>query len=447
MKDNFLANGGCRDFRTFINSERLFSVQDDYPIQTDRYIIEVKQNMKAVFLTQYYPPEVGAPQSRISELVRRFADRGHDITVLTAMPNYPSGKILPGYSGLLRVERDGKSRIVRTFIYPTIKADLLRRLASYLSFVVSSPAFGLFLLSRGDYMIVESPPLFLGISGFILSRVKRMKMIFNVSDLWPESAVHVGAIKREGLAFRVSETLESLLYKSAWLVSGQSKTIVGSIKARFPSVETFHLSNGADTTRFRPDLSETNIRQSLSPNDECTVVYAGLHGLAQGLEQILAAAKSFSENSGCRFVLVGDGPDKKSLVSQAENMASKNVFFWPPRPSEEMPALLCSADIIIIPLKKYIPGAVPSKLYESMASARPVVLVADGEAAEIVRRHNAGIVVAPGDIAGIVRAIELLCRDKTLRETLGANGRIAAERNYDRKSIADRFIEFLENRN
>ncbi|HET6272575.1 MAG TPA: glycosyltransferase family 4 protein, partial [Bacteroidota bacterium] len=171
--------------------------------------------MKIVFLTQYYPPEIGAPQNRLSELAMRFARRGHDVVVLTAMPNYPKGEIYPGYGGLYRKETRDGVKVIRTFIYPTQRADYLHRLANYFSFVLSSAVFGSFFLPRTDYLLVESPPLFLGMSGFWLSRLKGSCMIFNVSDLWPESATRLGILRPDGMAYRSSAWLEGFCYRRA----------------------------------------------------------------------------------------------------------------------------------------------------------------------------------------------------------------------------------------
>ena len=162
-------------------------------------------------LTQYYPPEIGAPQVRLSELAAHFVQRGHSVTVLTAMPNYPTGKIYPGYSGLLRREhRDGVS-MIRTFIYPTQKTDFMPRLMNYFSFVLSSATLGSALLGRADYLLVESPPLFLGLSGFWLSRLKHARLIFNVSDLWPETAVRLGILQPGSLACRSERSGRGIL--------------------------------------------------------------------------------------------------------------------------------------------------------------------------------------------------------------------------------------------
>ena len=400
--------------------------------------------MKIVFLTQYYPPEIGAPQNRLSELAMRFARRGHDVVVLTAMPNYPKGEIYPGYGGLYRKETRDGVKVIRTFIYPTQKVDYLHRLANYFSFVLSSALLGSFLLPRADYLLVESPPLFLGMSGFWLSLLKRARMIFNVSDLWPESATRLGILRPDGMAHRLSTWLEGFCYRRAWLISGQSKGILSSITDRFPSSLTYHLSNGVDSTRFGPQERKQATHDNMSRNGEVVALYAGLHGLAQGLDQVLDAAGRLRDSQGYRFVLIGDGPEKRALMQRARKEQLASVSFLDPVSSAEMPALVASADIVLVILKTYIPGAVPSKLYEAMASGRPVVLVAEGEAAQIVQENNAGLVVKPGDVDGLAKAIRRLCENSLLREELGQNGRRAAERTYDRTMIANRFVDYLE---
>jgi glycosyltransferase involved in cell wall biosynthesis len=395
-------------------------------------------------LTQYYPPEVGAPQARLSELACHFIRRGHAVSVLTAMPNYPTGKIYPGYGGVIRREQSQGADIVRAFIYPTLTPRLLPRLMNYFSFVISSAVTGSVLLRRADYLLVESPPLFLGLAGVWLSVFKRARMIFNVSDLWPESAVRLGVLRPSGAAFRFAAELERFCYARAWLITGQSRSILSDIKDRFPERPTFHLSNGVDTEVFDARRKCAEARSALDGDGNIVVLYAGLHGLAQGLDQVLDAAEALRNDSKLRFVLIGDGPEKEALVEKALARELKNVTFYPPRPASEIPSLLAAADIVVVPLKTYIPGAVPSKLYEAMASARPVVLIAKGEAADIVHDHSAGIVVDPGDTDGLVEALRLLRDQPSLRRSLGENGRCAAERCFDRADIARRFIDHLE---
>ena len=400
--------------------------------------------MKVAILTQYYPPEIGAAQVRLSALARGFVRRGHQVTVVTAMPNYPAGRLQPGYHGLWRREQQDGVSVIRSFVYPTQRTDFAHRLTNYFSFVFSSAVFGSFLLREADYLIVQSPPLFLGLTGIWLSRLKGTRMVFNVSDLWPESAVRLGVLRTDSTAYRLSAGLERLCYRQAWAVSGQSHEIVADISRRFPHCRTVHLSNGVDTETFRPASPTTAAKQLLGSDGRCVVLYAGLHGVAQGLELVLDAADALSPDGGLNIVLLGDGPHKAKLVRRVQESTARAVRFLDPRPHAEMPGVLAAADVVLVALARHIPGAVPSKLYEAMSSGRPVVLIADGEAAQIVRKHGAGLVVRPGDLAGLVRALRTLAADAGLRRRMGANGRAAAVRNFDRTQIVGRFIDFLE---
>ena len=269
-------------------------------------------------------------------------------------------------------------------------------------------------------------------------------MVFNVSDLWPESAVRLGVLRTDSTAYRLSAGLERLCYRQAWAVSGQSHEIVADISRRFPHCRTVHLSNGVDTETFRPASPTTAAKQLLGSDGRCVVLYAGLHGVAQGLELVLDAADALSPDGGLNIVLLGDGPHKAKLVRRVQESTARAVRFLDPRPHAEMPGVLAAADVVLVALARHIPGAVPSKLYEAMSSGRPVVLIADGEAAQIVRKHGAGLVVQPGDLAGLVRALRTLAADAGLRQRMGANGRAAAVRDFDRTKIVGRFIDFLE---
>ena len=399
--------------------------------------------MRIAIHTQYYPPEMGAPQARLSELATRFVTRGHEVYILTAMPNYPGGKIHHGYGGVLRREELDGARVIRTCIYPTKSVGILRRLASYFSFVVSSALCGSFSLPRVDYLLTESPPLFLGISGFILSRLKGVRWIFNVADLWPESAVELGVLS-DGPGLRMARALEAFCYRKAWLVSGQSRGILDSIERRFPEVATHHLSNGVDPERFHPGLAPDRDRFELGRNGGCVALYAGLHGMAQGLDQLLEAGARLRDYGALRIVLAGDGPAKEALKARAEALGLENVRFLDPQPRAIMPQLLASSDVAVACLKRPMLGAVPSKIYEAMGAGRPLVLAAEGEPAEIVLESGAGLVVAPGDVEGLAEALRRLAESPDERREMGKRGRRAAETRFHRRKIADAFIDRLE---
>jgi len=285
--------------------------------------------------------------------------------------------------------------VVRTFIYPSQSADLMRRLANYFSFVSSSLLLGGVQIHDSDYLLTESPPLFLGITGYLLSRWKRARWIFNVSDLWPESAVRIGMV-RPGLALCVSEWLEAFCYTHARLVTGQSQSILASIQARFPNARTYLFSNGVDVKRFRSEMASDEALSLLHTNGNCVALYAGLHGLAQGLDQVIDAAAKTQQDQNLQIFLLGDGPTKAHLIQDAQARRLTNIHFLDPIAPEEMPGWIAAADIALVTLKTYIPGAVPSKLYEAMGAGKPVILVASGEPAEIVNKYRAGIAVEPG---------------------------------------------------
>ena len=319
---------------------------------------------------------------------------------------------------------------------------MLPRLASYLSFALSSGVAGSLLLPRLDFVMVESPPLVLGISGCWLSWVRRARLIFNVSDLWPASAANLGVIAPTGIAYRVASRLEAACYRWAWLVTGQSREIVADVSSRFPECRTYYLPNAVDTGLFHPGRASASVRARLAPDSSCIALYAGLHGLAQGLSLVLDAAELVGSSVG--VVFVGDGPEKPALQRDAARRALTHVAFHEPVPRPAMPETVASADILLVPLRTHIPGAVPSKLYEAMACGRPVILVAEGEACDIVRKWDAGLVVRPGDISGLVTALRRLADDPGLRARLGANGRRGAEEELDRHTIGTRFIDYLE---
>lgn len=404
--------------------------------------------MRITILSQYYPPEIGAPQNRLSLLAEALVRRGHQVTVLTAMPNYPTGKIYPGYKGGLHRETIKGVQVIRTFIYPAQSPRLIPRLSNYFSFVLSSAMLGSFLLKPCDYLLVESPPLFLGLSGLWLSKLKDARLIFNVSDLWPESVVQLGMLDRNSLTYRVCEKLEAFFYHKAWLVSGQSKGILANINKRFPDCKTYLLSNGVDLDLFGPQKSTANARELLTGESKAgfVVLYAGLHGLAQSLENVIEAAEALTPDPSVQIVLVGDGPEKDNLVAQSIQRNLTNLKFLNPLPANAIPALLASSDALLVTLKKDLTGAVPSKLYEAMGSGRPVILMAGklSEPGEIVAQNKVGLVITSGDSAGLAEAIRLLAESPELCRTFGTNGRLIAQEKFNRTRINDQFIDFLE---
>lgn len=399
-----------------------------------------------IILTQYYPPEIGAPQARLSEMAKRMRTAGYKVTVLTAMPNYPLGHYYPGYGGWFRRETRDGIEVLRVPIYPTKRVEMMPRLSNYFSFIVTSVFWGALKLPRAGYLMVESPPLFTGLAALLLAKLKGARLIFNVSDLWPDSPVRLGVL-HPGLTLSLARWLERVFYRHAWLVTVQSEETLANIHQRFPRVPLHHLSNGVDLNVFAPERRTAIARTRLTGGDPDAVVavYTGLHGLAQGLNQLLLAAGQLRDLPHFRLVLVGDGPEKDQLLALKQRLRLDHVFFFDPVPQQEVPALTASADIAVIPLRIRLPGAVPSKLYEAMACGLPALVVAQGEPADIVEETHSGVAVASGDIAGLEAALRRLIADPALRASLGATGRTVAGTRFNRNIIVDQFIQRLTN--
>ena len=400
--------------------------------------------MRIAILTQYFPPEMGAPQGRLYELAVRLQARGHTLTILTAMPNYPTGRIFDDYRGrwFCREVMDGL-RVFRTPIYPSKSSNLLVRLASYMSFVTSSLLMGTWSLGKQDLLIVESPPLFLGLSGVPMARLIHAKMVLTASDIWPDVAVRMGNVISEKQA-RLLEKLEGWVYRHSACVALTNPGAVEQVQRRFPAVPCGVISNGVDTAFFRPDLRSDEVRRELGVKPgEFAVGYCGLHGIFQGLEVVVRAAERLRDHPEIRFVLVGDGPTKEALIAQAREAGLSNVAFYPRQPKARMPAILASMDVSLIPLAASLPGTMPSKVYEALAAGVPILATAGCEAEQLVRRYAIGRLFEAGNAEQTTEAILELSTNRELRKQIRASS-VELARRFDRNTITERTEKLLQ---
>lgn len=403
--------------------------------------------MKILILTQYFPPETGAPQNRLFEIAIRLQAAGDEITVLTAMPNYPKMKIFEGYRGKLFSSEDIQGiKVYRSFIYVSKSKAVIARLLNYFSFVFSSMLRGLFIRKKFDYIICESPPLFLGISAVFLSRLKGAKLIFNVSDLWPESAEKLGIVTNQFL-LKNAEKLELWLYKKSFIVSGQTQGILKSITERSPQKNLFWLPNGVDLDFYKP---ENYTRQWRDENgfesDDLLILYAGIIGHAQGLEVIIKAAEQTKDIPQMKWLLVGDGPVKADLQSLAKELNLPNVFFFPNQEKKNMPFIVKACDITAVPLKR-LPlflGAIPSKIFENLAMEVPVLLGVEGEAKTLfIEEGKAGLAFEPDNHFDLAEKARHLFINRAEIQSLGKNGRKYVFEYFNRNTLALKFREYL----
>jgi glycosyltransferase involved in cell wall biosynthesis len=405
--------------------------------------------LKLLILTQYFPPEVGAPQNRLFELAVRLQKLGVEITVLTAMPNYPQMEIYAGYGGKkYSFEEIQGLKVHRSFIYVSKNRSVISRLRNYFSFVWSSARASSRLAKQYDFLFCESPPLFLGYSALYISRKKDARLIFNVSDLWPESAEKLGVINNRFL-LKQAYRLEEKLYKRSALVTGQTQGICKNISSRFPDVRTYWLPNGVDLSFYNPDAISKGKWRKKNDYKENDVIflYAGIIGIAQGLDVILRAAEKLKTRSNIHFALMGAGPEKERLLRLKTELELKNVRFFEAVPKTEMPFILRDVNAAVVPLRKLelFLGAIPSKIFESLAMRLPLVLGVQGEAkALFIDSAGAGIAFEPEDHHELVQAVEKFVNEPELVNLMGDRGRKYVMEKFNREKIAADLLSELK---
>jgi colanic acid biosynthesis glycosyl transferase WcaI len=398
-----------------------------------------------LFVTPYYPPEKTPPAIRISEMAKCLLKRGYQVTVLTTFPNFPSGVVSPEYRGhvIKREVQDG-IHVVRVWSYITPNKGFLRRILAQLSFGCIAPFLGWKHVGRPDVIIVESPPLFNAIGGRLLAWGKRCPFIFTVADLWPDAAIQLGVL-RNSLLIRLSRWLERSTYQKASFVWAVTNGIRKKLVERGLSPErVFLLTNGVDTTRFRP-IEQAQARAELGWDDRFTILYAGTHGLVYGLEILLDVAERLGDRSDMHIIFAGDGVTKADLMEKAHERQLHNVTFLDAQPHERMPLLLNAADVCPIPIRN-VPIAnitLPAKMFEIMACARPILLGLGGEARKLaVQEAHAALYVEPENVDALLSAILYLREHPEVATALGQHGRAFVTEHFDR----DHLVSILEER-
>lgn len=402
--------------------------------------------MRILMLTQYFPPETGAAQVRLLEIAKGIRAAGHEVEVVTAFPNHPEGIIPAPYRGRFfrRDEVEGIP-VYRTWIYPVPRGSFWKRLLNYFSFVFSA-AWGILKAGPADYLFVESPPLFIGFTVMFARRVKRAKVIFNVSDLWPESAVSLGLVTNNTL-IGLTTRLEEHLYKISWRISTQTEGIVRTLQERgIPAEKLVLLPNGVDPALFQPGDPERRLVQELDLEGKFVILYAGTMGYAHGLEVALRAAdilRRKEEGRDVVFLFVGDGSERPRLAKTAQELGLDNIRWVPFQPLGEIHRYYNLADVSLSTLRRYklAEGVRPSKVFPGLASAKPLIYVGEGEGAKIIRESGGGLVLPPEEPERLAEAVLTLKSDPGLREEMGRQGREYVIRHYDWQSLVRRWLE------
>ena len=369
--------------------------------------------MKIVLLTEYYKPEMGASQNRLYEMVMGLKDAGNEISVVTGMPNYPTGKIFDSYKGKFKsLEIIDGVFIKRFWLYASNSKKSIPRILNMISFTITALCALPYLIKiKPDYLIVESVPLPITVTARLLARLCGAKLVGNVPDLWPLTAKEMGAMSGDSLLYKFLEKVERRFYKKSYIILGQSQQIVDYIKEH-GGKEVYLFRNGVDNRRF------ANVERTR--NDERFVItYAGILGYAQGLYE-LCQNVNFNE-VGAEFHIYGAGGEQEQIEAFLKENPDRGVFYHGTVSREDVPQVLVNSDATLVPLIKQIYGAVPSKIYESMAAGLPILFSGEGEGQRIVEKYQIGLVAAAKDYAKIQENIKTLASNKELRETMRMN--------------------------
>lgn len=411
--------------------------------------------MRLRILTHYYPPEVGAPQVRLAALARGLAQAGAEVTVHTGFPHYPDGEIKPPYRNRpLRVEEVDGVRVMRSWVYAAPNRGFARRLANHASLataaLAAAPAGG-----PADVLLVETPPLLLAGAAVAYARAKRARLVLNVADLWPDSAVEMGTLGSPR-AIAAARRLERGAYRRAAAIACPTEGIFAALRGRPESAAKASLIRPAvDLDRFAgaavdfvraigPTKSAAaNGRPGGDGPQPLRVLYAGTVGLAHGLGTLLDAAAEL--DPPLAVTIAGDGAEAPALRSRLARSGPAGVRMLGAVPAERVPSLYAETDVAVVMLRDLpiFEGALPTKMLEAMAAARPVVLAARGEAARLIEAESCGVVVPPENPRALAEALTALAADPARRAAMGAAGRRAAERDFGREAWLGRWQDLL----
>lgn len=403
--------------------------------------------MHILFLSDNFPPEVNAPASRTFEHCREWVKAGNSVTIITCAPNFPKGKVFEGYRNRLwQTETIDGIRVVRVWSYITRNEGFARRTLDYMSFMVTAFIAALFI-RRVDVIVGTSPQFFTACAAYATSFTKRRPWVFELRDIWPESIRAVGVIEKGRLISQL-ERLELFLYRKATAVIAVTNAFKENLINRGIDAEKiFVVTNGVDKSRFLPIPKDQELLSRLKLTDSFVVGYIGTQGLAHGLDTLIDAAKVLStleRATRIRILMLGDGACRERLLARVKDENLSNVLFIETVSKDEVTRYWSILDTSIIHLRRsdLFKTVIPSKLFECMAMAIPVLHGVEGESADIVLQHQVGLTFEPENHLALVDRILFLHDDWGVRDQLSRNGPIAAQ-HFDRNELANKMLAII----
>ncbi len=402
--------------------------------------------MRILFLSHYFPPEVNAPASRTHDHARRWVAKGHEVTVITGVPNHPTGVLFPGWKNRWLQESEVAGvRVIRTWMYLTPNQGVLRRSLNYLLFAVTAV-----LASRrvgaADVVVATSPQFFCGLAGAVVARLKRCPFVLEVRDLWPDSIVALGQL-RSPHAIRVLESVETWLYRSASGIVVNTRSFIDHIASKGVPRERIELVyNGVDPELFRPMPVDRELLRAHGLEDRFLVAYIGTLGMAHGLMTLVDCAERMQDQREIVFALIGEGADRARLEEQIRRRKLGNIQLLGLRPRDEIPSWIASVDLLLVMLRDLpvFRTVIPSKIFEFLAQEKPVIVAAPrGEFRDLMEEAKSAFVIEPersDQLSAAIESIRAASEDAAAR---ARSGRDWVERNFLRNTLADKMADFL----
>jgi len=402
--------------------------------------------MKILFFTHYFPPEVNAPASRTHEHCKEWVKNGHEVTVVTCVPNHPMGKVYPGYKNrLCQHEMIDGIHVIRLWTYITANEGFVKRTLNYLSYLLSVLVYIPFL-PKHDVFVSTSPQFFCGLAGYFVKLFRRKPWIIEIRDLWPESIVAVGAIHNKFI-IKTLEFLEMLVYrKSDHIVPVTDAFRAYMLNKSVPDAKITVIKNGVDLNFYAAGQTEKTVEYGELLVDGFVASYVGTHGMAHHLETMLEAAEILMDRKDIIFLMAGHGAEKDKLVKLKESKKLSNVIMLDQQAKEKMPLLWALSDVSLVLLRKsdLFKTVIPSKIFESMAMKKPIVLGVEGEVKAMIEEGRSGIVIEPESAQGLAAAVVELADNKKKYTEYAENGYQYVAEYYDRKVLAKRFEDILQ---
>lgn len=405
--------------------------------------------MNILIIHQYFLEKQGAGGSRFNQFAKYWTNERHNVTIIAGTVDYATGNKNKKYKGkLVTKEKIGKDiTIFRCHVSEAYNKNFLGRLWAYFSFTFSSIYAGLFRIKKQNIIIATSPPLFVAIPGYIISKLKKIPLIFEVRDLWPKFAIDTGVLKNP-LIIKLSLWLEKWIYQKSNLINVLTPAFKKYLMSEkgVSEKKIIYIPNAADLDLMKPGLKNNWVRKKYQWKEKFVILYVGAHGVANDLWQIIDVAKTLKDNKNILFALVGDGMEKKKLKNEAQKQNLKNVQFINSVPKEKIADFINASDVCTAILKPIFTTTYPNKVFDYMACSKPIILPIDGVCRKLVIEDaKAGIFIQPKNKEDFKRAILALYKNPKKCKQLGQNGYDFVTKNFDRKKLSKNYLKIITN--